>query len=110
MSTTTTTTVTLQETVPLSFNTTIEPNEAREDTINDTNTHVEANNVPESWRRNYRRVPSRRPANPELDQSERPYGANPLEYTFISVMMQGVAMQSVSLVQKPLIDPTSNVF
>lgn len=51
---------------------------------------------PQTWPTDFRLVPAFRPVNLELDQTERPYGANILEYTFISVMMQGVRMQSVS--------------
>ncbi|GFF59086.1 hypothetical protein IFM46972_11289 [Aspergillus udagawae] len=45
---------------------------------------------PANWPSNYRRVPAYRPANHELDQSERPAGSNPGEFVFIQVMLHGV--------------------
>ncbi|KAF7131375.1 hypothetical protein CNMCM5793_004546 [Aspergillus hiratsukae] len=45
---------------------------------------------PANWPSNYRRVPAYRPANHELDRSERPAGSNPAEFVFIQVMLHGV--------------------
>ncbi|KAF7173774.1 hypothetical protein CNMCM5623_006015 [Aspergillus felis] len=44
---------------------------------------------PTNWPSNYRRVPAYRPANHELDYSERPAGSNRGEFVFIQVMLHG---------------------
>lgn len=51
---------------------------------------------PQTWPSDFRLVPPYRPINRNLDQAERPYGANMLEFTFITVMLAGVRMQSVN--------------
>lgn len=53
---------------------------------------------PQTWPTDFKLVPVFRPLDRNLDQAERPYGANLLERVFISVMLAGVLMQSVSLV------------
>ena len=55
---------------------------------------------PQTWPTDFRLVPAFRAIDRNLESAERPYGANLLEYTFISVMLQGVRLQSVSAVQQ----------
>ena len=74
--------------------------EAREEIEFDENPHISeghmVNIYEPTWPTEYRRVPARRPVNPDLDRAERPSGANGLEHIVISVMLQGVQLQSVS--------------
>lgn len=51
---------------------------------------------PQTWPTDFRLVPSFRPINRGLDQTERPYGANLTERIFVTIMLRGVRMQSVS--------------
>ncbi|KUL83568.1 hypothetical protein ZTR_10571 [Talaromyces verruculosus] len=49
---------------------------------------------PQTWPSDFTYVPAFRATNRHLDQAERPYGGNALEYVFITVMLQGVKIQS----------------
>lgn len=51
---------------------------------------------PPNWPTQYRRIPANRPPNRHLDLTERPNGANGIEYIFVTVMMRGVLLQSVN--------------
>jgi hypothetical protein len=51
---------------------------------------------PPDWPTDHRRVPSHRPINYDLDQSERRVFLNPAERIFIATMFLGVNMQAVS--------------
>ncbi|KAF0323018.1 X-Pro dipeptidyl-peptidase C-terminal non-catalytic domain-containing protein [Colletotrichum asianum] len=52
---------------------------------------------PSNWPTQYRRIPPYRPVNRHLDQAERPNGANGFEFLFVTVMLNGVHLQSVSV-------------
>jgi hypothetical protein len=54
---------------------------------------------PSYWPTQHRRIPPYRPANRNLDLSERPNGSNRAELLFVTVMMNGVRLQSVRFVQ-----------
>jgi hypothetical protein len=49
------------------------------------------------WPTDHRRVPTYRPINTELDQSQRRVYQNPIERAFIVVMFSGVFVESVSM-------------
>lgn len=51
---------------------------------------------PSHWPADHRRVPTYRPVNRELDQSERRVYQNGIEQVFVGVMFTGVFLQSVS--------------
>lgn len=51
---------------------------------------------PSNWPTRHRRIPPHRPINRNLDLSERPNGSNRGELLFVTVMMNGVRLQSVS--------------
>ncbi|KAH7146514.1 hypothetical protein EDB81DRAFT_795400 [Dactylonectria macrodidyma] len=51
-------------------------------------------NNPAHWPTQYRRIPAYRPINRNLDLSERPNGANRAELLFVTVMLNGVRLQS----------------
>ncbi|KAK1848441.1 hypothetical protein CCHR01_08903 [Colletotrichum chrysophilum] len=50
-----------------------------------------------NWPTQYRRIPPYRPVNRHLDQAERPNGVNGIEFLFVTVMLNGVHLQSVSV-------------
>jgi hypothetical protein len=52
--------------------------------------------IPCDWPTDHRRVPTYRPINTELDQSQRRVYQNPIERAFIAVMFSGVFIESVS--------------
>ena len=52
---------------------------------------------PEDWDNAHRRVPAYRPVDPSLRGPERPDGVNPIEKTFIFVMLNGVGLMAVRL-------------
>ena len=52
---------------------------------------------PEDWDNEHRRVPPYRPVDRSLYGPERPGGVNPVEMTFIYVMLHGVGLVAVSL-------------
>ena len=54
---------------------------------------------PPNWPTRYRRIPPYRPINRNLDLSERPNGSNRGELLFVTVVMNGVRLQAVSLKQ-----------
>ncbi|KAJ5151371.1 uncharacterized protein N7482_010623 [Penicillium canariense] len=46
---------------------------------------------PTDWPTHHRRMPAYRPANPQLDRTDRPAGnGHPAEYAFIQIMLHGV--------------------
>jgi len=51
---------------------------------------------PENWDDEHRRVPPYRPLDRSCLGPERPGGSNPIEATFIYVMLHGVALVAVS--------------
>jgi hypothetical protein len=53
--------------------------------------------IPCDWPTDHRRVPTYRPINTELDQSQRRVYQNPIERAFIAVMFTGVFVESVSM-------------
>lgn len=57
---------------------------------------------PANWPTRYRRIPPYRPVNRNLDLSERPNGSNRGELVFVTVMMNGVRLQSVSCEEQNL--------
>lgn len=51
------------------------------------------------WPTHHRRIPAYRPANRELDLTQRPAGnGHPAEFAFIQVMLHGVWLNAVSAV------------
>lgn len=52
-------------------------------------------NQPPGWPTDRHRVPTYRPINRDLDQSERPAGSNTLEFGIIIVMLHGVWLNAV---------------
>jgi hypothetical protein len=51
---------------------------------------------PADWPTHHRRMPTYRPANPRLDQADRPAGnGHPAEYAFIQIMLHGVWLNAV---------------
>ncbi|PYH80124.1 hypothetical protein BO82DRAFT_241437, partial [Aspergillus uvarum CBS 121591] len=50
---------------------------------------------PANWPTDHRRVPAYRPANRELNLSERQAGANRAEFVFIQTMLHGVWLNAV---------------
>ncbi|KAJ5490003.1 hypothetical protein N7453_010828 [Penicillium expansum] len=52
-------------------------------------------NQPPNWPADHHRIPAYRPINPNLDQSQRPPGANSLERGIITVMLHGVWLNAV---------------
>ena len=51
---------------------------------------------PDDWDNEHRRVPPYRPVDRSLYGPERPGGVNPVEMTFIYVMLHGVGLVAVS--------------
>ncbi|KAJ5372048.1 hypothetical protein N7517_004054 [Penicillium concentricum] len=52
-------------------------------------------NQPSNWPADHHRTPAYRPINRNLDQSQRPPGANNLERGIITVMLHGVWLNAV---------------
>ncbi|CAH0054433.1 unnamed protein product [Clonostachys solani] len=49
---------------------------------------------PDNWPTQYRRIPPYRPINRNLDLTERPNGSSRGELVFVTVMLNGVRLQS----------------
>jgi hypothetical protein len=59
------------------------------------NTSLPQSNQPD-WPTHHRRIPAYRPANRELDYTQRPAGnGHPAEYAFIQVMLHGCWLNAV---------------
>lgn len=50
---------------------------------------------PANWPTQYRRIPPYRPINRNLDLTERPNGSSRAELVFVTVMLNGIRLQSV---------------
>ena len=61
-----------------------------------TSTSLPHPEPPRDWPVDHRRIPTYRPINTELDQSQRRVYQNPIERAFIIVMFSGVFLESVS--------------
>lgn len=53
-----------------------------------------AEEQPDNWPTEHRRIPPHRPINRELDFAERPAGLNGAEFVFIQVMLNGVRLNA----------------
>ncbi|EXA34302.1 hypothetical protein FOQG_14458 [Fusarium oxysporum f. sp. raphani 54005] len=60
---------------------------------NDTGS-AQSVDTPANWPTQYRRIPPYRPINRNLDLSERPNGSSRAELVFVTVMLNGVRLQS----------------